>query len=354
MALDYEATYGPGGTGQWTAANANYVNGEPKDVLTQNDGTGAPWEALLISDYIGYLQAVILEAGITRSGTSDTSIASQYLDAVKVVIPREFTTGHKQGLRIVQNAAPATVVTLDPGGARNQADTIGMTLPAEFEKDLGVVWVEGDANGGLAPDLTAIAADTWYRMFLIRKTTSFSAPVDVVIDTDVAAANFYSSGAAAGWDSTLYRRIAWVRTDSSADLRPFVNLENNTNKFLWTGDFGSRTVISTNITGGAARTALDISEICPINVEGLIQYLFTQVISNPDLAMLLSPDSHPDLTVTNFNYTAITRSALLSRLDLVEIDSGPSSSINWRVDGALAFNSINLVGRGWLDNVQSA
>lgn len=69
-----------------TAGNTtNYPFGEARNVTTPGDGTGTPWERAIVNDDQGFKQALLAAAGLTPSGTPDTAIASQYLEALRKV-----------------------------------------------------------------------------------------------------------------------------------------------------------------------------------------------------------------------------------------------------------------------------
>lgn len=71
-----------------TAGNTtNYPLGEARNVTTPGDGTGTPWEQALVNDDQGFKQALLAAAGITPSGTPDTAVASQYLQALQTLFP---------------------------------------------------------------------------------------------------------------------------------------------------------------------------------------------------------------------------------------------------------------------------
>lgn len=82
MAIRIDEQY-PGKT---AGANSNYPHGEARNVTAPGDGTGTPWEKAIVNDDQGFKQALLEEAGITPSGTPDTAVASQYLQALKKVV----------------------------------------------------------------------------------------------------------------------------------------------------------------------------------------------------------------------------------------------------------------------------
>lgn len=72
--------------GKTNAPSADYPQGSAKNVVTPGDGTGTPWEQALVNDILGFLQALLLEGGITPSGSPDTAQASDYLNGLKELI----------------------------------------------------------------------------------------------------------------------------------------------------------------------------------------------------------------------------------------------------------------------------
>src|SRR5690348_5161663 len=81
MALDYTDRY----PNQVQAGLTAYPYGKAQNVAVEGDGTGTPYEKDLVNDIWGFLQALLVEADITPSGSVDTAIVSQYLEAVRVV-----------------------------------------------------------------------------------------------------------------------------------------------------------------------------------------------------------------------------------------------------------------------------
>lgn len=71
--------------GKTNAPSAAYPQGSARNVTISGDGTGTPWEQVLVNDILGFLQAVLLDAGITPSGSADTALASDYLDGLKAI-----------------------------------------------------------------------------------------------------------------------------------------------------------------------------------------------------------------------------------------------------------------------------
>jgi hypothetical protein len=64
------------------APDANYIYGSARNITTPGDGTGTPWEQALVNDLMGFMQALVVEAGIVPSGSPETVLASDALDSI--------------------------------------------------------------------------------------------------------------------------------------------------------------------------------------------------------------------------------------------------------------------------------
>lgn len=65
--------------------DAAYPQGKAKNIVGDTVGTGTPLEEKWLNDDWGFKQAILKEAGITPSGSSDNADNSQYLDGLKVI-----------------------------------------------------------------------------------------------------------------------------------------------------------------------------------------------------------------------------------------------------------------------------
>jgi hypothetical protein len=79
MAIVPSDTY-PGQTD--VSDTAGYPYGAAQNVTVAGDGTGFPMEKTWVNDVFGFLQALLVDAGITPSGDPDEANASQYLQAI--------------------------------------------------------------------------------------------------------------------------------------------------------------------------------------------------------------------------------------------------------------------------------
>lgn len=65
---------------------ASYPEGAARNITVPGDGTGTPWEQDLVNDIFGFQQSLLAFAGATPTGVPDKVGASQYMDALALVI----------------------------------------------------------------------------------------------------------------------------------------------------------------------------------------------------------------------------------------------------------------------------
>lgn len=68
--------------GKVNPADGDYPFGSARNITTPGDGTGTPWEAAIVNDFVGWMQSVLTEGNAVPTGTPDKVGASQYLDAL--------------------------------------------------------------------------------------------------------------------------------------------------------------------------------------------------------------------------------------------------------------------------------
>lgn len=81
MSINPETRY----AGKINSADTNYPWGSARNITTAGDGLGTPLEEDWLNDLFGMQQALLNDAGITPSGSPDTVLISQYLQAIKSV-----------------------------------------------------------------------------------------------------------------------------------------------------------------------------------------------------------------------------------------------------------------------------
>jgi len=96
-----------------TDTDANYPQGKARNVTASGDTTGTPFEKDWVNDVWGFFQALMLETGISPSGSPDSATSSQIRDAVRAL-------KRKLALYTFSNAAT------------NIATAFGLTLSYQF------------------------------------------------------------------------------------------------------------------------------------------------------------------------------------------------------------------------------
>ncbi len=91
--------------GRITAASSSYPYGSAKDETTSGAGDGTPYFKARADDIFGMQQALLTLAGITPSGSADTVLSSQYVQAITIIARNyAFTSGTL--MLFQQTAAP--------------------------------------------------------------------------------------------------------------------------------------------------------------------------------------------------------------------------------------------------------
>jgi len=350
MALDYKATY-PLRYGTGTAA---FPQGVPQNVTFQNDGTGSPWEASTIKDFMGFFQGLVAQGLITPNGVFDTATDSDYIRGM-LALCTAVPMNEKRGLRIVQTGGfPVTQHEIRAGSVRNQADTHNLVHAATLTKGTGT-WIDTASLGGVADGVTP-GVDTWVRGFLVKKSASET--TSFVWDTDVAAANFFGSTNAIidGYtNATLYRRITWDFFESATEIRPVLNSEVDTKRFLWNPAtvLNLGLVLIANVTTGGPRAVVDISKFAPPSTRARMVLDFTGNVADALASVAITESAQQDVDAT-FMGDALSAAGVTVYLKLIERDVGTGSTVFHRVDGnPTNLNFTTLQARGWTDTLST-
>lgn len=188
------------------APDTFYPQGSFKNVSTPDGIDGTPLEKAWPNDLYGFFQKLLLEAGITPSGVSDTVIASDYYDAAL-----QLFTPPPVGAEMFWPGSTPPAGWLEEDGALYSMDTyvnLFDILGVKYGKNTGVVFTadfstniltsaahgknDGDIvtlsnSGGALP--AGLAADTKY--FIISSTTN---TFQLSLTAGGAAVNFTDNG----------------------------------------------------------------------------------------------------------------------------------------------------------------
>lgn len=99
----------PGYNGQTAAPDASYPYGSARNDVSPGDLSGTPRIAAEINDIMGFQQALLDEASIVPSGSPDTALVSQYLQALKLVAKKDMIGFFDTLANIVASTSPDRV-----------------------------------------------------------------------------------------------------------------------------------------------------------------------------------------------------------------------------------------------------
>lgn len=68
--------------GQSVAPNAEYPGGSGRNIVTSGDGTGTPWDRIILNDFLGAHQGAVTSTGQNISDVNETALVSQFVQAL--------------------------------------------------------------------------------------------------------------------------------------------------------------------------------------------------------------------------------------------------------------------------------
>jgi len=244
-------------------------------------------------------------------------------------------TGYLTGFTLRNNAGtPSAHVDIAPGLAKSASTSASIQLLEGMTKRLqsAGAWAQGnDANGLFSG---ARAPNTWYHAFVIRKDSDGS--VDIGFDTSLSAAN-----RPAGW--TAYRRLGSVKTNSGAEIIPFLQAGRF---FFW-----KTPILDVSVNAAAGSSASYVLSV-PTGIEVIVQA--TLYFSGGDAAGYLH---HPDSTDIVVHYlpgsylggtVGTTNAANEYFASEVNVLSNHAAQVRYTAL-ATAANDMRIATLGWLE-----
>jgi hypothetical protein len=282
-----------------------------------------------------YADQKVAKGGDTMTGllvlSADPAVAlgaatKQYVDGrITTYLPRSYLAG--LGLSTVGSS---TTFTVAAGEAINSTNVDMMMLASALSKTTSA-WAVGTGNGAL--DTGAIANNTWYHAFLIKRTDT--GVVDALVSLSPSAPTMPAS-------YTEFRRIGAMRTNASAQWTLFHQLGD---EFLW--DAPVNDVNYGVLAGSPILFTLSV----PIGVQ--VNSLFRGNMSNATLGTVLlinSPDeSAVASTATLGNQTADNAVATSAAGNIFTLNVRTNTSAQIRAISSVASTSLIIATYGWID-----
>lgn len=112
MAINPETQY----PGKINPSDASYPYGSARNVSSPGDGTGTPWEAALVNDLFGFLQKILTDGAVVPSGSPETILVSQYMEALRQLDDFvQIVSNGAGGFGIIVGDSTETVATIGIG-----------------------------------------------------------------------------------------------------------------------------------------------------------------------------------------------------------------------------------------------
>lgn len=125
------------------------------------------------------------------------------------------------GLVFANNTTtPNTVLDIATGGATSDDNSTMITLLSAITKNCNAAWAVGSGNGALDSG-SALAASTWYHVFLIERTDT--GVVDILVSTSATVPTMPTN-------YSKKRRIGAIKTNASSFIIAFSQFGD---EFLW-------------------------------------------------------------------------------------------------------------------------
>jgi hypothetical protein len=203
-------------------------------------------------------------------------IITEYGSGAAATGPLTVIPNYLGGLTLSNDTTSAnTVIDIATGGAASDDNAAMMTLPNAFTKSISGTWAVNSGSAGL--DAGAVAASTWYHVFLIGNTSTGA--VDVLFSTSATAPTMTLPNAAG---FTKKRRIGSIKTNASSQIILFTQVGD---QFLWI----TPTVDYTNGGVTVAMSALTLTVPTGVKVIADVNgYFVGSVVGNA--VTILSPD----------------------------------------------------------------
>jgi len=232
--------------------------------------------------------------------------------------------GYLAGLSLSNDGtSPNTVIDVSPGICCSDDATTMMSLGA-FTKSLASAWTAGSGNGGL--DTGAVAASTWYHVFVIERTDT--SVVDLLLSLSAT-----SPAMPAGY--TKKRRIGSIRTDASSHILAF---SQNGDEFLWAVAVGDVNV------SNLGTTATLFSLTVPTGMK--VNSLNRLVVGAGAGGVLISS---PDENVVAFDSPPGNANSLASGAQGLAISLRTSINGQIRTVASASSTVLQIATYGWID-----
>jgi|GEM_PF-1787053 len=325
-------TYASAVTGYQSPAAAGAVNGATYSYRAESSDL-SQWEV----GYGTYNTGVLTRTAVLFNSVETTSkISFSAAPQVAVVALSEDLVGpsilqnHISGLNISPSDASFAV---SRGVASDSTNSTFLKLASDITKTTGA-WAVGNGNGGL--DTGAIAANTWYHVYLIAR-----------LDTGVVDVAFSISASAPSLPAnyTIYRHIGFLRSNASSQ---FIGYIQDGDDVLWMVPVNDVTAYSPG-TGAVIRTlsvpsGKRVKALLAVGGFGVSGDTGPNVVYISDLSL---SDQPPEQTSAVSLQIYAAGASTVAAIGPVTVMTNTSAQVRSRVQGSTANSGIIINTLGW-------
>lgn len=336
----------------YTITAGDVVRGSNGNTYKYNSGsvvdpvTDTPYDQDTgLSNSGAWTDIVIANAPLTPGSSTITDIEADVTALQTSVAALETSLTASNGLQISNGTDADHDIDIAAGAIQDSGGSVTLVLSSVLTKQIDANWAAGDDAGGF-PSLLSLAADTWYRVFLIAKPDgTVDAGFDSVANDDAAALLTDATG------YSLYRQIGWVYSNSSSNIRQFIYLNGY---YQWTELVTDETITGTS---SLPSTRTNYGVIVPPSLLGDINISVTlkPTGSTTDYCygMVTSPDG-ADVTPTETLSNLFVKSAFQNDGSMRSEVANYKVSVNSSSEIALKFvytvsidTKLNIVTNGF-------
>lgn len=240
--------------------------------------------------------------------------------------------GYIDGLILSNNGTDADHdIDIAAGVCRDSGNAVDMELTSTLVKQLDAAWAVGTNAGGL--DTGGIAADTWYHMWLIRR--SDTGVVDALFSTSATTPTMPASP----WDQK--RRIGAVLTDASSNIIAFFQ---DGDVFYWD------VVVQDRQTTNPGTSALLTTHTVPtgVMVWAWASWGIVETSGGLTYALITSPDQ-TDTIPSSTLHNIINSGSVGTNATAMRVRTDTSAQTRFRVDRSDTDMTIAVNTIGWVD-----
>jgi hypothetical protein len=303
--------------------------GPPYDGWCQVSNTAGTALDMWLQPVGGNVKAPTPTAGDNSTKVATTAFVQTALGGASSVL-----RGYIDGL-ILSTAGASTTYGIAAGVATDSTGVGSMSLASAYTKTTAA-WAVGSGAGSL--DTGAIAANTWYHVWLIKRTDTNV--VDALVSLSATAPTMPAS-------YTLKRRIGSMKTNGSSQWIKFIQ---NGNLFVW--DVSVSEFIAVNPGTAAVLRTLTVPTGVKVLANMSILTAGASMSADYPGGVYLTDPSQTDTAASGSIFTVYGYAGFAGQMNVTataQCMTNTSAQIRTRVEHSTAGTNVTGVTHGWVD-----